>query len=103
MGDGLHPRDSASTEDVFLRSALVDEHTLPDETLLLFDRSSGTSFPLNEVGARIWELCDGSHAVWQIVDRLSLYYDAPKSRIDRDAADFLAALVRHGVLERQPR
>ena len=79
----------------------MEAHKLPDRSMLLFEKSSGITLPVNESGAQIWELCDGSHSVDQIVEDLALRYDAPPSEIDRDAREFLAVLLHHGLVDRR--
>jgi hypothetical protein len=87
--------------DVYTRRAEVDAHTLPDQSLLLYEKSSGVALPVNESGTEVWKLCDGTRTVDEIVESLAVYYDAPRSQIDRDTREFLDVLLRHGLLERQ--
>jgi coenzyme PQQ biosynthesis protein PqqD len=85
--------------DFFARRAEVEAHMLPDQSLLLYAKSSGITLPVNESAAKIWELCDGTHSVDEIVEDLALRYDAPRSQIDQDAREFLAVLLGHGLLD----
>ena len=39
--------------------------------VLLFNMDDGSYYALNEVGNRIWELCDGTHGVAQLVSVLA--------------------------------
>lgn len=91
----------AATADVFLREARVDAHFLPDQSLLLFHRGSETAFPLNESGALIWGMCDGSRTAEQIVDAMAAHYDAERSEIERDTRAFLDVLVAHSLVDRR--
>ena len=86
--------------DFFARRAEVEAHRLPDQSLMLYEKSGGVALPVNESGAKIWELCDGTHSVDQIVEDLALRYDAPRSQIAGDAQEFLTVLHRHGLLDR---
>ena len=88
--------------DFLVRQPDVEAHQLPDQSVLLFAQSTGTAVPVNECGARIWALCDGARTVNEIVDELASYYEAPRSQLNRDAREFLAALASHGLLSRQP-
>lgn len=88
--------------DFFARRTEVEAHTLPDQSLLLYEKNTGLALPVNESGAEIWQLCDGTHSVDEIVEDLALRYDAPPSQIDGDAREFLALLLRHGLLDRLP-
>jgi hypothetical protein len=87
--------------DFFVRRAEVEAHTLPDQSLLLYEKGRGVAVPVNEAGAKIWELCDGTHSVDEIVEDLALRYDATSKQIDQDAHEFLVALLSHGLLDRQ--
>jgi len=87
--------------DFFHRKAEVEAHTLPDQSLLLYEKNNGIALPVNESGAVIWELCDGRHTIEEIVEDLALRYDAPRTQIERDACKFLTVLVDHGLLDRQ--
>ena len=87
--------------DFLSRRAEVEAHALPDQSLLLYEKSSGSALPVNESGALIWKLCDGTRTVEEIVESLAGLYDAPRSQIDRDAREFLAELMRHGLLDQQ--
>ena len=80
----------------------MEAHQLPDQSCLLFDQRSRTTIPVSESAARIWELCDGNHTLDQIVDSLAEIYDAPRTKIDDDAREFLALLEQHGLIERSP-
>lgn len=86
--------------DFFARKTEVEAHTLPDQSLLLYEKSRGVALPVNESGAEIWELCDGTHSIDEIVEGLALRYDAPRNQIDGDAREFLAVLLQHGLLDR---
>ncbi len=87
--------------DLFLRSSAVDSNPLPDHTVLLFHKETGTAVPINPVGATIWEMCDGAHTLDHIVDRIAEDYDGERSQIDHDARAFLTELVRLGLIERR--
>jgi hypothetical protein len=59
------------------------------EEVLLFNMDDGSYYALNEVGNRIWELCDGRHGVAQLVSMLSKEYDAPAEVIETDILEVL--------------
>ena len=81
-----------------IRRGDVEAHKLPDQSVLLFAPAGGTAVPVNECGGRIWDLCDGTRTIEEIVDQLSLVYEAPNAQVDRDAREFLATLAHHGLL-----
>lgn len=56
---------------------------------LLFNMDDGNYYSLNEVGRRIWELCDGTHSIEQIIDALAQEYDEAKEVLAGDVVDFL--------------
>ncbi len=60
--------------------------------VLLFNMDDGSYYALNEVGNRIWELCDGTHGVAQLVDMLAKEYDAPAEIIETDIVEVLEDL-----------
>lgn len=70
------------------------------ESALLLDPNSGDYFSLTDVGARIWELCDGEHTIDEIADSLAAEYDAPPETIRADAYELLEELGAAGLLER---
>jgi hypothetical protein len=85
---------------VFVRRTEVEAHSLPDQSLLLFDTESATAIPVSESGRKIWEMCDGAHTVDGIVDDLAALYDAERIEIDQDTREFLTALAGHGLVEK---
>ena len=87
--------------DRFARHPDVDSNPLPDHTVLLFQKHTGTAVPINTVGATIWEMCDARNTLDEIVDRLAEDYAAERSLIDRDARVFLEELVSLGLLHRR--
>lgn len=60
--------------------------------LLLFNMEDGNYYSLNAVGGRIWELCDGSHTVAEIVGILASEYEAPAEMLANDALELLDQL-----------
>jgi hypothetical protein len=47
------------------------------ETLILLNPESGQYYTLDEVGARIWDMCDGSRQVSDLVSAIHAEFDAP--------------------------
>lgn len=54
---------------------------------------------LNEVGARILELADGSHSAKAIVDTLESEFEVERAELESDVETFLGDLVEADVLE----
>ena len=53
---------------------------------------------LNEVGARIWALADGSRTVRDIIAALCAEFEAPPAVVEADALKFLAELQQKGLI-----
>jgi hypothetical protein len=67
------------------------------QTVLLRLRDGGY-YALDEVGARIWELCDGRRSLADIVKVLCSEFDAPEETVRADALEFIDALRREMLL-----
>ena len=59
---------------------------------LLLNMNDGNYYSLNEVGSRIWELCDGNHSIAQLVETLAAEYDVPEEVLAKDVLDLLEKL-----------
>jgi hypothetical protein len=91
-----------SGSELLIRRPEVSANALPDQTVLLFQRDTSLAVPVNQVGAAIWEMCDGAHTVDQMVDKLAEIYDQERGRIERDAHAFLDELIGLGFVEHLP-
>ena len=65
---------------------------------VLLRLEDGGYYALDEVGAMIWELCDGSRAVAEIVALLCEEFDAPESTVQEDVLEFIGDLRRERLL-----
>jgi pyrroloquinoline quinone biosynthesis protein D len=65
---------------------------------VLLRLEDGGYYALDEVGAMIWQLCDGSRAVAEIVALLCEEFDAPESTVQEDVLEFIGDLRREGLL-----
>jgi hypothetical protein len=70
-----------------------------DQEVLLLDVESGCYYTLNEIGGRIWELCDGASTVSEIVAALCADYDAAPAKVGPDVHELLEELRRERLLE----
>ncbi|HSB67778.1 MAG TPA: PqqD family protein [Candidatus Methylomirabilis sp.] len=70
---------------------------------LVVDVKAGLLYPLNSVGARIWQLSDGQRTVEEIVGILTGEFDAGEETIREDAIHFLEALVQATLLSLENR
>ena len=62
------------------------------DEVLLFNMEDGSYYALNEVGNRIWELCDGRHGMAEMVGVLAKEYNAPAEMIETDILEVLEDL-----------
>ena len=69
-----------------------------DEETVLLDVDSGSYFALNDVGARIWELCDGERSVDDIVATITAEYDVDTGTARADVAELLSTLAGEQLL-----
>jgi hypothetical protein len=60
--------------------------------LLLFNMNDGNYYSLNEIGGRIWELCDGNCSVSQLVATLAAEYDTSDEVLENDVMEMLEGL-----------
>lgn len=65
---------------------------------VLLRLSDGGYYALDEVGAMVWELCDGQRSVAEIVATLSEHFDADAQTIAADVMEFVADLSREQLL-----
>ena len=78
--------------DAFPVRKSVPWRTLDTEALVV-DVKGGLLYPLNSVGARIWDLCDGARSVDEIIGILAAEFEAPEPTIRADAVDFIERLA----------
>lgn len=69
--------------------------------MVLLDPVGGEYFGLDEVGARIWDLLPAHPTAAGLAERLTEEYDAPRERLEADAAAFLGELARLGLVARR--
>lgn len=60
--------------------------------MLLLNMVDGSYYSLNEVGGRIWELCDGTRTVAELISTLAIEYDAPTQTLEVDILELLEGL-----------
>jgi hypothetical protein len=70
---------------------------------LLFDMNDGNYYALNEVGCRIWELCDGNHSIAQIIETLAAEYDASPESLAKDVLELIEKLQSGKLIVEQAR
>jgi coenzyme PQQ biosynthesis protein PqqD len=65
---------------------------------VLLRLEDGGYYALDEVGATIWELCDGERPVGEIVAQLCAEFDAPEATVRADVLEFIGDLRRERLL-----
>jgi hypothetical protein len=68
------------------------------DKVVLFDMAKGDYFSLNELGARAWELLDGTRTLDQVVLEISNEYEAPMDVITADVGELSEKLLAAGLL-----
>ena len=69
---------------------------------VLLRLDDGGYYALDEVGAKIWELCDGARPVAEIVAALCAEFDAPEATVRADVLEFIGDLRRERLLVVDP-
>ena len=65
---------------------------------VLLDIESGEYFALNEVGKRVWDLCDGTRTLAQVAAAICSEYDVPPDTALDDTAALLENLAGAGLV-----
>jgi hypothetical protein len=90
---------------------MLDERLRREEGILaqeahgqtvLLRMTDGGYYALDEVGAMIWDLCDGRRAVGEIVAILCAEFDAPEAIVRIDVLEFIGDLRRERLLVVEP-
>jgi len=67
-------------------------------TVVLLNMDDGRYFAMDEVGGRVWDLCDGSRTLSAIAAILAEEYEAPAATIARDLAELINALTNEDLV-----
>ena len=67
-------------------------------TVVLLNMDDGRYFALDEVGGRVWDLCDGSRTLSEIAAILAEEYEAPAETIERDLAELMNDLTNEELV-----
>ncbi|MDQ3460999.1 MAG: PqqD family protein [Deinococcota bacterium] len=63
-------------------------------TLVLVNLDDGECYGLNEVGGRVWDLCDGTRSVAAVAAAVAEEYDAQGGAVEADVLEILEELAR---------
>ena len=69
-----------------------------DTEALVVNVKTGMLYPLNSVGTRIWELCDGERTLAEIVAALAAEFEADERTIREDAERFIVELAEASLV-----
>ena len=75
---------------------IVSQETQGQTVLLRLE--DGGYYALDEVGAMIWDLCDGQRSISDIVALLCEDFDAPEEVVRTDVLEFVDELRRERLL-----
>jgi len=78
------------------RDGVLAQEAQGQTVLLRLD--DGSYYALDEVGARVWELCDGQRSVEQIVAAMCEEFAAPAETIAADVLEFVGELREEQLL-----
>ena len=79
------------------RAVRVASRTLDGEAVLV-DPGQSKVMVLNDVGARLWELADGSHTLGHMARIIASEYEVSPDQAESDALAFCRALAGRGLL-----
>jgi len=65
---------------------------------ILLRVDDGGYYAIDEVGAAIWELCDGERRLGEVITALAAEFDAPMATIRADVLEFVQDLRRERLL-----
>lgn len=79
------------------RQRNVFSRIIDDEAVLVLPQK-GEVKVVNEVGARIWEIIDGTHSTNQIAEIICSEYQVERENAEQDVIEFLNLLFGHGII-----
>lgn len=77
--------------------------TVLDGECVLLNLITGRYYTLNTVGAFVWERCNGSHSVAQIVSCIPEQFDVTSVQAQSDGLDLIVQLRQEGLLHTERR
>lgn len=89
--------DSYPVQNTGVIGKIVDSNLPGKNEAVLVLPDQGKLKVLNDVGARIWALCDGSRTIRQIAGIISSEYAVSPEQAETDTSNFIQQLVEKGV------
>ncbi|ETX03300.1 MAG: hypothetical protein ETSY1_00375 [Candidatus Entotheonella factor] len=68
------------------------------ETMILLSMHNGQYYELNDVGHSVWELCDGTRRIDEMIAIVCDMYEAPAAAVRADVMELLQELVDEKLL-----
>lgn len=91
------------TEEIYKKKDNISSRKLGSD-LMLYDGDNDKVHVLNETGAIIWELLDGTNALIQIENKLKEYFkDTSKENISKDLTEIIEKLKTEGLIVERDR
>jgi len=69
------------------------------DKLVLLNLESGEYYALDEVGGKVWDLCDGVRTVSESAAVIAAEYDALPETIETDVLELVGELLREKMVE----
>lgn len=73
-----------------------------EDTMILLSLDNGQYYELNDVGRCVWELCDGTKSIDEMISMVCDLYEAPAKAIRADVMELLQELVEEQLLAVAP-
>ena len=77
---------------------VIEAESSPRAEAVLVLTDVGQVKVLNEVGARIWSLADGTRRVRDIAAAVSAEYQVSQEQAEQDTLEFIGELVARGII-----
>ncbi|KUO64414.1 MAG: hypothetical protein APF84_10600 [Gracilibacter sp. BRH_c7a] len=74
--------------------------SMPPDTILL-NLDNGFYYSTNEIGAEVWDCCDGRHSIIDIIKHISNQYNVSADEIKNDVLSFIVDMKKEGLLQIQ--
>ena len=84
--------------DVRPRQAEASASRIIDGEVLIVQSDEGFVSVLNDVGTLVWELCDGTRTVADIIEAVCREYDVTEETARTDTLEFLRELDEKGLV-----
>lgn len=70
-----------------------------DNEAVILNLHNSVYYSLNEVGARIWELCDGQHSISGIAGIICQEFEVEEEEVQRDIRELITDLEAEKLVE----